>query len=401
MAALVVEQLDELRVDPGRGLLVDALAGLDDGIELLRLATGLRARGHEPELVSAVLEQAGLRRRARSKFGPDAERMFFTAAGLEQSTRADVAAHRAARFAAVAPDRLVDLCCGVGGDLMALAVHSTRAVGVDIDPLTAAIARANLAALGFAPKATVRVDDATTTDISGFDAAFIDPARRAASGRRTFDPRAYSPPFSFVTELATRIPASCAKVAPGLAHALVPADAEAEWVSSDGDVTELALWFGPFAEPSVHRRATLLPSGATLTDADPSSTVVGALPSAGSFVHEPDGAVVRAGLVGAVVAGVDGWLLDPAIAYVVTEADVRSSFTRRYAVRDVLPFQLKRLRAHLRSIGTGDVVVKKRGNAVDPEELRARLRLDGDGPTRTLLLTRVGTEPFVIVADPD
>ena len=66
----------------------------------------------------------------------------------------------------------------------------------------------------------------------------------------------------------------------------------------------------------------------------------------------------------------------------------------------MLPFQLKRLRAALRERGAGDVVVKKRGSAVDPDELRRRLRLDGDGPTWTVLLTRIGADPVAVLSPP-
>jgi hypothetical protein len=326
--------------------------------------------------------------------------MFFTAAGLEQATRSAVAEHRARRFAPLAGRRVLDLCCGIGGDLIELSRATGDVTGIDQDPDTVAVAAVNLEELGCSGRARAEVGDVTTTDLAGVGAAFVDPGRRTPSGRRTFDPRDYSPPFSFVSELAGKVPATCAKVAPGLSHAALPADAEAEWVSSGGDVTELALWFGPLSTGGIRRRATLLPSGATLTDLSPSGTPAGALPEPGTYVHEPDGAVLRAGLVGAVVADLDGWLIDPAIAYVATRATTASPFTHRYVVEGVLPFQLKRLRSHLRTIGTGDVVVKKRGNAVDPTELRARLRLDGNGPTRTLLLTRKGSEPVVIVAAP-
>ncbi len=395
-----LDQLAALRTPTGEALLGAALAGLDAGEQLLSLATRLRSTGPgtDPGLVATALTQAQLRVRARAKFGPAADRMFWTPAGFEQSTRAAVATHRARRFAALDPLRVVDLCCGVGGDLVAVAAAGLVVVGVERDPLTAAVARANLEVLALTDRAAVEVGDALDTDLLGYDAAFLDPARRSSSGRRTFDPAAYSPSFAFALELANRVPATGVKVAPGIPHELVPAAAEAEWVSDAGDVKEAALWFGGLAGPAVRRRATLLPSGATLTQ-DPT---LGPPPvrTAGRYLHEPDGAVVRAGLVAEVAAGLDGWLLDPSIAYVSTDSDATSPFTRRYAVELVVPFQLKRLRALLRERGVGDVVVKKRGTAVEPEELRRRLRLDGAGPMRTLVLTRVAGEPIVLLCDP-
>jgi hypothetical protein len=118
----------------------------------------------------------------------------------------------------------------------------------------------------------------------------------------------------------------------------------------------------------------------------------------GAWLHEPDGAVVRAGLVGEVAVAMGAHLVDPVIAYLSTDEDVRSPFTTAYAVEAVLPFQLKQLRAALRERGAGDVVVKKRGSAVDPVDLRRRLRLEGDGPTWTVLLTRIGTQPVAVLS---
>ncbi len=384
----------------GRALTGVATGRLDDGEDLLAVAERLRA-GNDPALVSLALTQARLRRRARAKFGPDADLLLWTEAGLEQATRRSVARHRAERLGLAGVQHLADLCCGVGGDLLALAVAAPRVRAVDADPVTAAVAAANMRSLGLSDRVEVVCGDVRTTDLAGCDAAFVDPARRSSSGRRTFDPDAYSPPYSFVLELAARLPATAAKVAPGIPHPLVPAGVEAEWVSDHGDVKEAALWFGPLAGlcGRAARRATLLPSGVTLAD-DPA---LGPPPvgPAGGWLHEPDGAVVRAGLVAEVAASIDGRLLDPSIAYITTETDVRSPFTHRFAVDAVLPFQLKRLRAALRERGAGDVVVKKRGSAVDPEDLRRRLRLTGGGPTWTVLLTRVGAAPVAVLARPD
>lgn len=386
----------------GEALLAAAGRALAEAVAADPLVAAARLRTAHPDadpgLLAAALTQAHLRQAARARFGADADLMLWTRAGLEQATRARVAAHRAGRYAALAPSLVADLCCGVGGDLVALARAGLVVLGVDRDAQTAAVARANVAALGLGSQVEVRVDDVTTTDLSGCSAAFLDPARRGGSGARTFDPSAYSPPFGFVADLVSRLPATGVKVAPGFPYQRLGPGVETELVSDEGAVKEAVLWHGPLASPGVGRRATLLPAGATLVD-DPT---LGAPPvrPVGAWLHEPDGAVVRAGLVAEVAAALDGWLLDPSIAYVSTDRDVRSAFTRRYAVSDVLPFQLKRLRALLRARGVGDVVVKKRGTAVSPEELRRRLRLPGGAPVQTLVLTRVSGAPIVLLVVP-
>jgi THUMP domain-like len=366
-----------------------------DGAQALAVATAARDLGHGEELVSAALTQSRLRARARAKFGADAARLYFTPDGLEQATRPGVAAHRAARFAAADVRRVADLGCGIGGDLPHLARAGRDGVlAVDRDPLTVAVAVANAAALGVSRLVEVRCADARDVDLSTVDGAFIDPARRHG-GSRTFDPRAYSPPYSFVLELASRVPATAAKLAPGIPHDALPAGAEAEWVSVSGDVVECALWCGPLAG-AVARRATLLPAGSTVTGDGLTRAPAGPV---GRFLYEPDGAVIRAGLVAEVAGQLDGHLLDPTIAYITSEREVSSPFATAYEVLDVLPFGLKRLRALLRDRDIGRLTIKKRGSAIEPETLRRQLRLRGSAAA-TIVVTRLAGQPSVLVVHP-
>jgi hypothetical protein len=78
--------------------LLDEQPAWDTTADVVRTVSDLRKAGHPPGLVAAVLGQARLRSRAKTKFGPFAERMLFTEAGLEQATRLSVAAQHAGRF---------------------------------------------------------------------------------------------------------------------------------------------------------------------------------------------------------------------------------------------------------------------------------------------------------------
>jgi SAM-dependent methyltransferase len=350
-------------------------------------ASRLRADGHDPALAAAALTQARLRERAAAKFGERAASMYFTPDGLEQATRPAVAARRAHRFAAAGATRIADLCCGIGSDLTAFTAAGLAATGVDLSPGTVAAARLN------APDAEVVCGDVTTFALDGFDAAFCDPARRAG-GRRVFDPSAYSPPWPFLLSLAGRIPRTGVKVAPGIGHELVPSGAEAEWVSVGGDVVEAALWFGPLA--SADRRATLLPSGATLTGSGERQAGTGPLRR---WIYDPDGAVVRSHLVAELAELLGANLVDPSIAYLTSDDPVDTPFARRYEVTGVLGFSVKRLRALLAARGVGRLTIKKRGSAVTPEQLRPQLKLRGDREA-TVFLTRIAGAPSMILSDP-
>jgi len=382
-----------LLTPPGRRLL--AAIGESDVSEPALLATATRLRADHPaELVSAALTQVRLRVRAVPKFGEDAWRMYFTPAGLEQATRASVAAHRTLRFLRGARP-VLDLCCGIGGDLIARARAGIPGVGVDLDPLTVAVARANLDALGLGTLASVRHGDALLQDPDGHAAVFADPGRRSG-GRRLFDPRAYQPPLDQLLELAGRAPAACVKVAPGIPYEAIPDGAETEWISDGGEVKEAALWLGTLAGAAA-RRATLLPSGATLTP----SPGLGE-PETGPwrrYLYEPDGAVIRAHLVAEVAAQVNGVLADPQIAYITSDTLRETPFARAYEIEEVMPFALKRLRAELRRRSVGSLTLKKRGSAVDLDRLHRDLKPSGP-EALTVVLTRVGSTPLALLCRP-
>jgi hypothetical protein len=206
---------------------------------------------------------------------------------------------------------------------------------------------------------------------------------------------AYSPPWSFVTRVLRR--ASCVKVAPGVPHELVPDEVEAEWVSDGGDVKEAALWSSYLA--TARRRATVIGTGglATLTDEDdPADATVRRV---GTFLYEPDGAVIRAGLVTAVAAGVNGGLVDPHIAYVTSDDAFTTPFARSYQVLEALPYREKPLRGALRERSIGRLTIKKRGVDVVPDELRKRLALKGDEEA-TLVLTRAAGKGIALLVRP-
>lgn len=385
-----LDSFSALLTDEGQSLLT-ALRDHDPAQELAT-ATRLR-REHPAALVSAALGQARLRQRAVAKFGAeDAYRMYFTPNGVEQATRTAVAAYRAGRFAALGVRSVADLCCGIGGDAIALARAGIRVLAVDRDPLTAEVARANAEALGLSALVEVRRADVTGVDTAPYDAVFVDPARRGGRGR-IFDPEAYSPPLSWAVGAARGSAHAALKIAPGVPHEAVPDDAEAEWISDGGDVKEAVFWFGT-APGAV--RATLLPGPRTLLGTglpDPEPGPVG------RYLYEPDGAVVRSHLVAEVAREVNGRLIDETIAYITSDELHPTPYATAYEITDQLPFGVKKLKALLRERGVGVLTVKKRGSAIEPEELRRKMKLSGPH-SATVFLTRVAGAPTVLIGHP-
>ncbi len=396
MSCVDLEQLAALRSRDGSAALEAAANASPDD---LVAATALRALGFDSSLSAAALTQVRLRQKAAAKFGDDAARMLFTADGLEQATRPIVAARRATRLSQAGVRRITDLGCGLGADTIAFARAGISVHAVEADPVTAAITAHNLSELGL--DVVVTCTDAQSVPLASAGAAFCDPARRVhGTGvrrtRRVFRPEDYSPPWDWVVELPSRVPYTVLKLAPGIDHDLLPDGCELELTSVDGDVVEAAAWCGPLAQ--VPRRATVLRKRVPheLTGSGLLRAPVGT-PS--DFVYDPDGAVVRSHLVAEFAALVDGHLADPEIAYVWSSAAVATPFGRCFAVDEVIPFSLKRLRAALRAREVGRVEILKRGSALDVEQLRRDLRLSGSRDA-SLLLTRVADRPVAVIAHP-
>lgn len=382
-----LDTFKQLLNSAGRAALGDAAALAPTDATFLACYEALRKR-HAPALAKAAVETALLRLKARVKFA-DADRMYFTREALEQATSDVVARHRARRFAPYG--RVADLCCGIGGDALALAAAGIPVEAVDSDPLRAAMAEANAAALG--RNVRVHVGDALTLPLD-VRAAFADPARRA-DGRRYLNPEDYAPPLS---ALRARFPANfplAVKAAPGVAQADIrELDTEVEFVSLGGELKECVLWFGPLRTAA--RRATVLPTGDTLsadTPADP-------LPhgEVGAFIYDPDPAIVRAGLVHDLAERLGARPIDPQVSLLTSDTHAPTPFATAFAVEHVAPFNAKLLRDYLRRPAVGRVTIVKRGSPADADDLQRKLKLDGPHH-RTLLLTHTDGWHAMIVCE--
>ncbi|MBC7763707.1 MAG: class I SAM-dependent methyltransferase [Candidatus Saccharibacteria bacterium] len=372
----------------GDGLrLLDSLPPWQSSSDVLKTVNELRRAGHSPGLVAAVLSQSKLRAKAVGKFGPFAERMLFTEAGLEQATRLRVAALHAGRFQSAGLSRIADLGCGIGGDALAFASLDLEVTAVELDEVTAAIAAYNLALW---PNAIVVHADVTAFDLGGFDGVYLDPARRTAGHQNTSrlsDPADYSPTLETAFDIGDRLPTGI-KLGPGIDRNLIPAGAEAQWVSVDRDVVELGLWFGALARPGIRRSALVLGEHGTaeLSSSEDSADVeTGTL---GGFLYEPDGAVIRSRLIGDLGRRIGATMLSDGIAYLTSDTALETPFAACFRVIETFPLDERRVKRELAARGIGSLEIKKRGVDVDPAAFRKKLSLRGP-ESATLVLTRV------------
>lgn len=374
-----------------------ALAGMAAAADPESLATATRLRAeHSPDRAAALATQEILRRRAAApggKFGRAGRDLFFTPAGLEAATRPAVAAWRAGRFVAAGVHEVVDLGCGIGADAMAFIRAGLTVTAVELDPVTAILAQANLdhaagqraesdpASPVVAPRVINGDAELLAADLlTPGGAVFCDPSRRTAQGR-TWNIADFQPSWDIVTTLLDGSRVACVKMGPGLPHGLIPDGVSAIWVSEHGDVVEAGLWAG--FGPDQPRRAAMLVDADALLAADVGEPEVRGL---GAYLYEPDGAVIRAGAVGRLARELRAWRVVDQVAYLASDTATTTVFATCFAVLEVLPYDLPGLKAWVRDNDIGILEIKKRGLDVDPALLRKRLRPRGR-KAATVILT--------------
>ncbi len=378
----------------------------------LPVATRLRAAGHDPELVAAVLTQSRLRSRARAKFGDQAAQMLLTPDGVEQATRWQLAQRHAARFAECDLDLVWDLGCGLGGDARQLGANGQPVEAVDADPATATLAAVNLHDLPAVHVRCARIEEVDLQACRGRCGAWLDPARRSshrttAQGRpvRTIALEELSPTWQQVREIAAQVRHVGVKLAPSFPHEEIPPGTEAQWASFDGQALECTLWWGdlvhrPGRSAQVHRVGQ--GGGQWLEVQDdgggPAATATGPQ-DIGPWLYEPDRAVLQAGLTGVLARRVAGTETAPGAGYVTAAEAHEVPWARRFRVRSQHPLAIKPLRRWARECDVGRLTIKKRGVPVDPDRLRRDLRLRGSREV-VVVLTPLAGRPVLLEVEP-
>ncbi|ANE81382.1 SAM-dependent methyltransferase [Mycobacterium adipatum] len=373
MVDFTLDDVAYLRSDDGRRALADvadlALSGAGQVTDIATVRTRFGER------TAILVETILLRRKAAAKFD-DPSAWLFTDDALQQATAAAVAEHRARRLVGA---RVHDVTCSVGAELAALGPVAGQLLGSDLDPVRLAMAHNNIPDVPLCRADALRPVTRDTVVLA-------DPGRRSG-GRRRFDPRAYAPPLDALFDVY-RGRDLVVKCAPGIDFDQLPElgfDGEVELCSSGGSVREACLWSAGLATPGVRRRASLLDRAEQLTDADPDECAVR---PAGRWIIDPDGAVVRAGLVRQYGTRYGCWQLDPDIAYL--SGDELPDGVRGFEVLAEIGFDEKRLRRELAARDGGALEILVRGVDVDPDALRRRLKLRGAQP-HSVVITRIGT----------
>lgn len=340
---------------------------------------------------AALYELAWVRQRATTKFS-DGNHLWFTREALEQASHERVSHARTMHLHHA--HHIADICCGCGGDAMALATIAPT-IAIDSDDTRIAFARANLAQRGL--HATCIVTDATTYAIPDtVDLVFFDPGRRQ-HGKRVFDADDYLPPLSLATQWRKPGRTIVIKCAPGIDYTQLPFTQPyaVDCVSLSGDMRETLIILD--AAYPWQRQATVIRDGGIHRLHNQPDYTHAPISTPQRYIYEPDSAVIRAGLVTHLATTLHMQMIDPQIAYLTSDIVVDTPFARGWQVIDALPFNERHVRQRLRQLGAGAITVKKRGSPVDSDALARRLS-QPDGVPIVVFLTRVSGQHTAIIA---
>lgn len=321
----------------------------------------------------------------------------------QQATPALVSAHRARILARAGVALVHDVTCSVGSEAPHMLDAGLSWLGSDLDEVRLRMARYNLGEGAWLAQADAlhpaRAVGNAGPASSGRGVIVADPARRK-DGRRITDPAQLEPPLPALLEAYPGVEMAV-KCAPGIDYS--------EWnglvsvVSVDGGVKEACLYtpgIGSGREAAVLRSDGFVDIVRGVGDAYTADTgaerapgVSDAAPGeAGEWIIEPDGAIIRAGLV-RTWADMHGlWMLDPHIAF-LTGAQVPAGYSG-FRVLEAVPF--KRLKSALRAHDAGAVEILVRGVNVDPDSLRKKLKLKGS-QQRAVIIARLGNDAVAYV----
>lgn len=410
-------------IDDFRWLLTDTagkfLENARDDFEARRnpltIAKRLR-RKTTAQRAALILDQAQLRIRARAKFEL-ADQMFFTRRGLEQSTANDLANYKAGRlrqFRSVA-----DICCGIGGDLAAIATASQDSVtelesdgeprrqvgrsvvGIDQDEVTALFAGYNLdvhlkhakldrdACRGWVQQ--VAFED---LNLSDFDAVHIDPDRRVE--KRTVHGNRFSPNLQSVFD-AVSSQLLAIKVAPATpVEDYFPDQMNREWIGDRRECKQQILWSGNGPEELVsrygQRTATKVDRGHAVSySASVSSNdrAVDVVDDVMNYLYEPHPTVLAARLTDSLAREFNLRRTAKEIPYLFADEIVRHGLLTGFQVLAVTRLDMKTILQSLRHYDIGQLELKRRGVDQVTAGKFSKFKSFGDQQA-TLFLTRVG-----------
>jgi hypothetical protein len=375
--------------------------------------------------VKAVLKDiAGLQTRATATLGApirEGESWWVNRRAIQQSTTWQVAKFKASWFG---EQPVADICCGIGGDLIALARRGPT-TGIDASESVLSFTAANLITANVtANLRCLDVMDSEPIDVvSGSNWVHIDPDRRV-DNQRHVQPDAWLPTWERTEALLGQVEGGLVKMAP--ATTLDSAIGEAchlMWISSGGSVREQTAVWGNLPTPPATtnnnvawqtggRTAVVLKHDtAQCYSAEPGDWTDPAsiASSAQNWMIDPDGAIRAAGLTDHFARSYQAQTLGGPSGFLTAdwhepENDPTSlqNACRHLAmvapIRDRLSCDDRALRRYFRKAKAYPEIIKVRSVDIDPAKLGKKLRECGPTPL-ALWIGRNGKKTYAVVTE--
>jgi hypothetical protein len=368
--------------------------GAQAGEQSHRLQEHLR-KAISHERARLIVQQIELRQKAVEKFGEQARRMFFTDLALQQATDRWIAAYKASRFRADSP--ITDYCCGIGGDLIALAERGST-TGWDRSPEMAVFAAANLRAWTRDSQGQIIVGSVEEHPPLADQQWHLDPDRRS-DGRRSTQLEWHSPNQETIHAWLATAPNGAIKLAPAAElDSDWQAQAELEWISRNRQCRQLVAWFGALVQTPGQHRVTVVTANSQHSFVGNPTSLAELAETVGEYVFDTDPAIRAAKLTGALAQSLNSSTLASGESYLTSNEATEHPLLTCFRVNEVLPLRISAITKHFRSMSIGELEIKTRGVSTSPEELRKKLKLSGSA-SATLLLMRQGKREIAILAE--
>ena len=364
------------------------------------------------EQTQFIAQQVKLRTLAATRFALS-NKMLFTDRSLQQATDSGIAQFKAALIQKIAPEarHITDLCCGLGGDLQALAT-SFNVTGVDLDPEICAIAKHNASlCIPLEKETTVETITADACKLAlDTDWVHIDPDRRS-DGQRHTEISSLAPGLDFLNHLTSQVGPSLH----GLSMKLAPASSIPEhwlpqcqliWIQSRNECRQQLALFAK-SRITVNTRTAVavdnqgipkwefsIPNDQMIEPGD-----VAFNGTAGQFLYEPMPGILAGQMAPSWAAVHNLKYIHSPVAYFTSDKAIDAPGGTCYEVLEDLPFNLKQISQYLKQHDIGRLEIKKRGINDTPEKIRALLKPKGEHEATLIVagnpLTRKQTRAYV------
>jgi len=287
--------------------------------------------------------------------------------GIRFATPAPVAEYRAKRLQCKV---IADISCGIGGQALYFAKYCDFVYAIEIDEKKISYAKKNAEIMGISNIEFI-TGDALSTDLiaalPALDVVFSDPARPPTEKERNIDN--LSPPIPEVMKAyADKTLNFAFEAPPQITPEKIAYDCEKEYMSLDGKLNRLNLYFGELKKADVS--AIALP-GSTIIRKDGETINTNRTDKPGTYAYEPEECVIKAGLLDQLAisfkekAEIGIFEIDEKRVLISSDIPLKSKlFKNSYKVLQLMEFNTGKINSYLKQNSFGKVIIRA---SIEPE----------------------------------